>query len=156
MSLSGDESNQFLPDRCWRNDADDLTGDRRVLRWVAGQVTLRLPERPSILELDRTTGFGLYSFPESGSTLSGINFAVTIYKMRAPGMDLMKMPLFVWTTICTAILDDLRSAATKPGNIDVGRGPVFRLSLFHQRPWWKHDELRQPVLAVWSIRKFIF
>ena len=39
-----------------------------------------------------------------GSTLSGINFAVTIYKMRAPGMDLMKMPLFVWTTICTAIL----------------------------------------------------
>ena len=39
-----------------------------------------------------------------GSTLSGINFAVTIYKMRAPGMTMMKMPLFVWTTICTAIL----------------------------------------------------
>ena len=39
-----------------------------------------------------------------GSTLSGINFAVTIYKMRAPGMTLMKMSLFVWTTLCTAIL----------------------------------------------------
>ena len=39
-----------------------------------------------------------------GSTLSGINFAATIYKLRAPGMTLMHMPLFVWTTICTSIL----------------------------------------------------
>ena len=38
------------------------------------------------------------------STLSGLNFVVTIYKMRAPGMDLMCMPLFVWTALCTAIL----------------------------------------------------
>ncbi|MDB4354068.1 cbb3-type cytochrome c oxidase subunit I [Akkermansiaceae bacterium] len=39
-----------------------------------------------------------------GSTLSGINFAVTIYKMRAPGMTFMHLPLFVWTVICTSIL----------------------------------------------------
>jgi cytochrome o ubiquinol oxidase subunit I len=39
-----------------------------------------------------------------GTTLSGINFAVTIYKMRAPGMHLMRMPLFCWTVICTSIL----------------------------------------------------
>ena len=39
-----------------------------------------------------------------GSTLTGINFAVTIYKMRCPGMDLMRMPLFVWTAFCTSIL----------------------------------------------------
>ena len=39
-----------------------------------------------------------------GSTLTGINFAVTIYKMRCPGMDLMRMPLFVWTALCTSIL----------------------------------------------------
>ena len=38
------------------------------------------------------------------STLSGLNFAVTIYKMRAPGMHLMRMPLFVWTALCTSIL----------------------------------------------------
>jgi cytochrome o ubiquinol oxidase subunit 1 len=38
------------------------------------------------------------------STLSGLNFAVTIYKMRCPGMMLMRMPLFVWTTLCTSIL----------------------------------------------------
>lgn len=39
-----------------------------------------------------------------GTTLSGINFAVTIYKERAPGMDLFKMPLFTWTVLCTAII----------------------------------------------------
>lgn len=39
-----------------------------------------------------------------GSTLTGINFAVTIYKERAPGMKLMRMPLFTWTALCTAIL----------------------------------------------------
>ena len=39
-----------------------------------------------------------------GSTLTGINFLVTIIKMRAPGMKLMQMPLFVWTTITTMVL----------------------------------------------------
>lgn len=39
-----------------------------------------------------------------GSTLTGINFAVTIYKKRAPGMHLMRMPLFCWTALCTSIL----------------------------------------------------
>lgn len=39
-----------------------------------------------------------------GSTLTGINFAVTIYKMRCPGMDLMRLPLFVWTALSTSIM----------------------------------------------------
>lgn len=39
-----------------------------------------------------------------GSTLTGVNFAVTIYKMRTKGMNLMKMPLFTWTALCTSIL----------------------------------------------------
>jgi cytochrome o ubiquinol oxidase subunit 1 len=36
--------------------------------------------------------------------LTGINFAVTIYKLRAPGMHWMRLPLFTWTSLCTAIL----------------------------------------------------
>ncbi len=36
-----------------------------------------------------------------GSTLSGINFLVTILKMRCPGMTLMKMPIFTWSALCT-------------------------------------------------------
>ncbi|MEM0967175.1 MAG: cbb3-type cytochrome c oxidase subunit I [Verrucomicrobiota bacterium] len=39
-----------------------------------------------------------------GSTLTGVNFAVTIYKMRAKGMTFMRMPLFTWTALCTSIL----------------------------------------------------
>ncbi len=39
-----------------------------------------------------------------GSTLTGLNFAVTIYKGRAPGMQLFRMPLFCWTALCTSIL----------------------------------------------------
>ena len=39
-----------------------------------------------------------------GTTLSGINFIVTIMKMRAPGMALMKMPVFTWTALVTNIL----------------------------------------------------
>lgn len=39
-----------------------------------------------------------------GSTLSGINFVVTILRRRAPGMTLMRMPLFTWTALCTSIL----------------------------------------------------
>nr|WP_255697497.1 cbb3-type cytochrome c oxidase subunit I [Pseudacidovorax sp. NFM-22] len=38
------------------------------------------------------------------STMTGINVAVTVYKRRCPGMTLMRMPLFCWTALCTAIL----------------------------------------------------
>ncbi len=39
-----------------------------------------------------------------GTLLTGINFTVTIIKMRAPGMTLMRMPIFTWTALCTNIL----------------------------------------------------
>jgi cytochrome o ubiquinol oxidase subunit 1 len=39
-----------------------------------------------------------------GTTLSGINLIATIVKMRAPGMGLMKMPIFTWTALCTNVL----------------------------------------------------
>ncbi|HSX16058.1 MAG TPA: cbb3-type cytochrome c oxidase subunit I [Candidatus Saccharimonadales bacterium] len=39
-----------------------------------------------------------------GSMLSGINFLVTIIKMRAPGMTLMKMPMFAWSVMASMVL----------------------------------------------------
>lgn len=39
-----------------------------------------------------------------GSLLSGINFLVTILKLRCPKMGLMKMPIFVWSALCASIL----------------------------------------------------
>ena len=39
-----------------------------------------------------------------GTLLSGVNLIATIVKMRAPGMGLMKMPVFVWTSLCTNVL----------------------------------------------------
>ena len=38
------------------------------------------------------------------SIAAGLNFIVTIINMRAPGMSLMKMPVFTWMTFITSIL----------------------------------------------------
>ncbi|GGH85546.1 cytochrome aa3-600 menaquinol oxidase subunit 1 [Pullulanibacillus pueri] len=39
-----------------------------------------------------------------GTLASGVNFVVTILKMRAPGMTLMRMPMFTWSTLITSVI----------------------------------------------------
>ncbi len=39
-----------------------------------------------------------------GTTLTGVNFFVTIFRMRTPSMPLMKMPVFTWASLCANIL----------------------------------------------------
>lgn len=66
------------------------------------------PTPLSELEFNPNTGvdYLIWSLQLSGlgSLLSGINFMVTIIKCRAPGMTLMRMPLFVWTSLFSTIL----------------------------------------------------
>ena len=65
---------------------------------------------PPLSELQFSPGVGvdyyLWSLQLSGvgTLLTGINFFVTIVKMRAPGMTWMKMPVFTWTALCTNVL----------------------------------------------------
>ncbi|QCI19478.1 cytochrome o ubiquinol oxidase subunit I [Buchnera aphidicola] len=39
-----------------------------------------------------------------GTTLTAINFLVTIIQLRAPGMSMFKMPVFTWTSLCSNLL----------------------------------------------------
>jgi cytochrome o ubiquinol oxidase subunit I len=65
---------------------------------------------PPLSELQYSPGPGVdywiwsLQIAGAGSLLSGINFLVTIFKMRAPGMTLMKMPLFVWSALGSLVL----------------------------------------------------
>ncbi|MFD1561374.1 cytochrome o ubiquinol oxidase subunit I [Paraburkholderia silviterrae] len=65
---------------------------------------------PPLSELAYSPGVGvdyyLWALQISGvgTLLTGVNFFVTIIKMRAPGMTLMKMPVFTWTALCTNVL----------------------------------------------------
>ena len=65
---------------------------------------------PPLSELANSPGVGVdywiwvLQIAGLGSLLSGINFITTIVKMRAPGMTLMKMPIFIWTVLGSMIL----------------------------------------------------
>ena len=65
---------------------------------------------PPYSEIEYSPGVGvdywIWALMLSGaaSTMTGINFLVTILLDRAPGMTLMRMPLFSWTALCTSIL----------------------------------------------------
>lgn len=65
---------------------------------------------PPLSELQWSPGVGVdyylwaLQIAGVGTLLSGINFLATIATMRAPGMSLMKMPLFVWTTLNSMVL----------------------------------------------------
>ncbi len=98
-----------------------------------------------------------------GSLLSGINFLVTILKMRCPGMTLMRMPIFVWSVFVTmilvvfafpiltatiAMLSTDRLMATTFFSSELGGNPMMYINLF----WaWGHPEVYILILPMFGI-----
>jgi cytochrome o ubiquinol oxidase subunit 1 len=98
-----------------------------------------------------------------GSLLSGINFMMTILKMRRPGMTLMRMPIFVWASLATmvlvvfafpiltataAMLTTDRLLDTHIFTAEYGGSPMMYINLF----WaWGHPEVYILVLPAFGI-----
>jgi len=61
---------------------------------------------PLMLEFGTAFPFVIFAIHLMGisSVMGAINIIATIFNLRAPGMTLMKMPLFVWTWLITAYL----------------------------------------------------
>lgn len=65
---------------------------------------------PPLSELQYSPGVGMdyyiwaLSISGIGTTLGAINIIVTVLTMRAPGMKLMRMPIFAWTSLTSMIL----------------------------------------------------
>lgn len=98
-----------------------------------------------------------------GTTLSGINLICTIIKMRAPGMTMMKMPVFTWTSFCTnvlivasfpvltavlALLSFDRYLGTNFFTNDFGGNPMMYVNLI----WiWGHPEVYILILPLFGV-----
>ena len=64
------------------------------------------------------------------SLAAAFNFVVTIVNMRAPGMSLMRMPLFVWMTLITSILLVLAFPVITVGLIELTLDRLFGANFF--------------------------
>lgn len=99
----------------------------------------------------------------AGTLLSGVNFLVTILKMRCPGMTMMKMPQFIWgsfaalllivlafpiLTATTGMLSLDRFFGTHFFTPDLGGNPMMYVNLI----WaWGHPEVYILVLPAFGI-----
>ncbi|BAE73941.1 Cytochrome bo(3) ubiquinol oxidase subunit 1 [Sodalis glossinidius str. 'morsitans'] len=98
-----------------------------------------------------------------GTTLTGVNFFATILRMRAPGMPMMKMPVFTWAALCTNVLIIAafpiltvtivlltldRYLGTHFFTNDMGGNMMMYINLF----WaWGHPEVYILVLPVFGV-----
>ncbi|WP_354859002.1 cytochrome o ubiquinol oxidase subunit I [Acetobacter fabarum] len=76
-------------------------GDFAAVGWVAYPPLSELGYSPTV-----GVDYFIWALQLSGlgTLISGINFIMTIFKMRAPGMNFMRMPVFTWTALITNIL----------------------------------------------------
>ncbi|ATR22337.1 Cytochrome c oxidase polypeptide I [Roseomonas mucosa] len=98
-----------------------------------------------------------------GTLLSGVNLIATIVKMRAPGMTMMKLPVFTWTALCTNVLIVAafpvltavlvllsldRYVGTNFFTADLGGNPMMYVNLI----WiWGHPEVYILILPAFGV-----
>lgn len=124
---------------------------------------------PPLSELGYSPGVGVdyyiwaLQLSGLGTTLTGVNFLVTVLKMRTPGMKLMDMPIFTWT--CTwanvlivasfPILTGTLAFLTLDRYLDfhiftneLGGNPMMYVNLF----WaWGHPEVYILILPAFGV-----
>ena len=64
------------------------------------------------------------------SILTGLNFIVTIHKMRAPGLTWFRLPLFIWAHYATSIIMILGTPVVAITIVMVAMERVFRFGIF--------------------------
>lgn len=137
-----------------------VIGDFQAAGWLA---------YPPLSGLEYSPGVGVdywiwaLQIAGVGSLLSGINFLVTIIKMRAPGMTLMKMPMFAWSVMASMILVvfafPILTATLGMLGLDRLMGMHFFTSHFEGNPmmyinliWaWGHPEVYILILPAFGI-----
>jgi len=67
------------------------------------------------------------------SILTGLNFIVTVHRMRAPGMTWSRLPLFVWANYATAIIQVLGTPVLAITLMLVALERIFKLGIFDPR-----------------------
>ena len=67
------------------------------------------------------------------SILTGLNFIVTIHKMRAPGLTWMRLPLFVWAHYATSVIMVLGTPVLAISLVLVGLERIFGIGIFDPR-----------------------
>lgn len=78
-----------------------VVGDFAATGWLAYPPLSELAYSPTV-----GVDYYIWALQISGvgSLLSGVNFFVTILRMRCPGMTMMKMPIFTWSALCAMVL----------------------------------------------------
>lgn len=64
------------------------------------------------------------------SILTGLNFIVTVHKMRAPGMTWSRLPLFVWSNYATGLIQVLGTPVLAISLTLIGLERVFHVGIF--------------------------
>ncbi len=69
-------------------------------------------------------------FAGFSSITTGLNFIVTVHKMRAPGMTWMRLPLFIWANYATGLIQILGTPVVAIALVLVGVERVMHVGIF--------------------------